>query len=164
MTNADKLKIGLDFHGVITDNPEYFKVFLPTKRCAADMKFMLSVAVRRLRLKSFLWQWGIKYTDIFAIVDYYDARGCVTFYENGEFKVPDKLWNCAKAAYCDENGINIHIDDTMSYSEGFTTPFCFYDVKTRHCRTQDQKVINLEVSPKAALDDIEIFVSESRKK
>lgn len=52
MTNADKLKIGLDFHGVITDNPEYFKV-LPTKRCAADMKFMLSVAVRRLRLKSF---------------------------------------------------------------------------------------------------------------
>lgn len=27
MTNADKLKIGLDFHGVITDNPEYFKVF-----------------------------------------------------------------------------------------------------------------------------------------
>ena len=52
----------------------------------------------------------------------------------------------------------------MSYSEGFTTPFCFYDVKTRHCRTQDQKVINLEVSPKAALDDIEIFVSESRKK
>ena len=27
MTSADKLKIGLDFHGVITDNPEYFKVF-----------------------------------------------------------------------------------------------------------------------------------------
>ena len=51
----------------------------------------------------------------------------------------------------------------MSYSEDFTTPFCFYDVKTRHCRTQDQKVINLEVSPKAALDDIEIFVSENRK-
>lgn len=107
---------------------------------------------------------GHKIYGYFAIVDYYDARGCVTFYENGEFKVPDKLWNCAKAAYCDENGINIHIDDTMSYSEGFTTPFCFYDVKTRHCRTLDQKVINLEVSPKAALDDIETFVRENRKK
>ena len=147
MTNADKLKIGLDFHGVITDNPEYFKVFA-------------NEALRR-GYEIHVISGG---PDIFAIVDYYDARGCVTFYENGEFKVPDKLWNCAKAAYCDENGINIHIDDTMSYSEGFTTPFCFYDVKTRHCRTQDQKVINLEVSPKAALDDIEIFVSESRKK
>ena len=163
MTSADKLKIGLDFHGVITDNPEYFKVFA-NEALRRGYEIHIISGGPKATIEKFLQQWGIKYTDIFAIVDYYDARGCVTFYENGEFKVPDKLCNCAKAAYCDENGINIHIDDTMSYSEGFTTPFCFYDVKTRHCRTLDQKVINLEVSPKAALDDIETFVRENRKK
>ncbi len=163
MTSADKLKIGLDFHGVITDNPEYFKVFA-NEALRRGYEIHIISGGPKATIEKFLQQWGIKYTDIFAIVDYYDARGCVTFYENGEFKVPDKLWNCAKAAYCDENGINIHIDDTMSYSEGFTTPFCFYDVKTRHCRMLDQKVINLEVSPKAALDDIETFVRENRKK
>lgn len=124
MTNADKLKIGLDFHGVITDNPEYFKVFA-NEALRRGYEIHVISGGPKATIEKFLRQWGIKYTDIFAIVDYYDARGCVTFYENGEFKVPDKLWNCAKAAYCDENGINIHIDDTMSYSEGFTTPFCF---------------------------------------
>lgn len=128
MTSADKLKIGLDFHGVITDNPEYFKVFA-NEALRRGYEIHIISGGPKATIEKFLQQWGIKYTDIFAIVDYYDARGCVTFYENGEFKVPDKLWNCAKAAYCDENGINIHIDDTMSYSEGFTTPFCFYDVK-----------------------------------
>ena len=163
MTKGNKLKIGLDFHGVITDNPAYFKVFANEALHRGHEVHIISGGPQAT-IEKFLQEWGIQYTNIFAIVDYYDARGCVTFYENGEFKVPDKLWNSAKASYCKKNGIDIHIDDTMSYSGGFATHFCFYDVKTRHCRTQNEKIINLEVSPLASLDDIETFVHTHRHK
>lgn len=158
MSAGRKLKIGLDFHGVITDNPEYFKAFSELAVKEGHEIHVISGGPKET-ITQFLNRWGIKYSDIFAIVDYYDAKGCVTFFENGEFKVDEKLWNCAKAAYCEENHIDIHIDDTIRYSEGFKTPFCFYDVRTRHCSIRDKKIINLSASPKVALKEIVDFVT-----
>lgn len=157
-----KMKIGLDFHGVITDNPEYFKHFTGL---AVEKNYEIHVISGgpMETIVDFLKRWGIHYTTIFAIVDYYDAKGCVTFFENGEFQVDDKLWDCAKAIYCDENNIDIHIDDTARYSDGFKTPFCFYDIKTRHCSIKDKKVIDLGISPKHALEEIEDFVKSQKR-
>lgn len=154
------LKIGLDFHGVITDNPAYFKILADLAISRGDEIHIISGGPQ-LTIIQFLNKWGIKYTSVFAIVDYYDARGDVRFFENGEFKVDDKLWNRAKAKYCKEHKIDIHIDDTLKYSEGFETPFCIYDGQNRRCRTKDT-VIDLSVSPEQSLNEIENFIKQKR--
>lgn len=58
MTNADKLKIGLDFHGVITDNPEYFKVFA-NEALRRGYEIHVISGGPKATIEKFLRQWGI---------------------------------------------------------------------------------------------------------
>lgn len=66
MTSADKLKIGLDFHGVITDNPEYFKVFA-NEALRRGYEIHIISGGPKATIEKFLQQWGIKYTDILPL-------------------------------------------------------------------------------------------------
>ena len=134
MNNRRRIKIGLDFHGVITDNPDFFCAFT-------------AEAVRRL-----LDDWHISYTTIFAILDFYEHLGKVKYFSNGEFKVKDALWNTAKARYCQENRIDFHIDDSQTYAKWFSTPFCCYNQAGKECSTQTQ------IKAADALDEIERLV------
>ncbi len=158
MSAEDKIKIGLDFHGVITDNPEYFKGFAEEALARGHEIHVISGGPKKT-IAEFLKKWGIKYSRVFTIIDFYDARGQVTFFENGEFKVPAELWDSAKAKYCRDKHIDIHIDDTDRYSGGFTTPFCFYDGHTKHCRLANNTMINLSDTPEAGILAIEKFVA-----
>lgn len=53
--------------------------------------------------------------------------------KNGEALVEGQTWNTAKAAYCKENGIDLHIDDSQIYQTCFLTPFCLYDAQENSC-------------------------------
>ena len=95
MNNRRRIKIGLDFHGVITDNPDFFCAFTAEAvRRGYEVHIITggpAEVVRRL-----LDDWHISYTTIFAILDFYEHLGKVKYFSNGEFKVKDALWNTAK--------------------------------------------------------------------
>ncbi len=147
------IKIGLDFHGVITKHPEYFSEFC---RCALSRGYEIHIITGGPQkvVEEYLRKHQILYTVIFAILDFYDAKGDVDFFDNGEFKVPDQLWNSAKAEYCITKGINMHIDDSTQYAKWFTTPFCHYDAQTRKCLTSENIEIDFSQAADVALNQI----------
>lgn len=154
MPNKKTLKIGLDFHGVITANPKYFKDFCGLAINKGYEIHVISGGPEQT-IMQFLEKWGIKYTAIFAIVDYWDALGMVTFFEDGTFKVDEKFWDEAKGLYCDEHEIDLQIDDTSKYSKSFTTPFCHYDAKHHCCTLDNGQKIDLHDNPSQSLAEIE---------
>ena len=127
-----KPKIGVDFHGVINTNPDFFREF-----CREALKIGLEVYIisggPRETILSYLNQYQIPYTKLWCIFDYYEQRHQVEFYDDGSFHVDDELWNKAKAEYCKEHNICIHIDDSVIYGREFATPYCRYDEKANSC-------------------------------
>lgn len=72
------IKIGLDFHGVITKHPEYFSEFC---RCALSRGYEIHIITGGPQkvVEEYLRKHQILYTVIFAILDFYDAKGDVDF-------------------------------------------------------------------------------------
>jgi len=125
-------KIGIDFHGVITADPELFKTFCQTIRKQGIKVYIISGGPFA-DVKSCLTKHGIEYDVIWAIYDYYEQKGTVKRFSDGTFQVPTKLWNQAKAEYCQKEGITFHIDDSPIYGRYFTTPYCRYDINADSC-------------------------------
>ena len=127
-----KTKIGVDFHGVINTKPDFFREF-----CRAALKFGMEVYIisggPRETILAYLNQYQIPYTKLWCIFDYYEQRHQVEFYDDGSFHVDNELWNKAKAEYCKEQNICIHIDDSAIYGREFATPYCRYDEKANSC-------------------------------
>ena len=128
------LKIGIDYHGVITDNPAFFKEFNTLALQKGISIYVLSGG-RKAEIKDYLLAHQIPYSEIFSILDFYDAQNKVTFLADGSFKVDDELWNNAKARFCLEEGIAFHIDDSPLYGETFETPFCLYHNRAQICQS-----------------------------
>lgn len=154
-----RLKIGLDFHGVINERPEYFAEF-----CRETIRHGWEIHIitggPQDVVKKMLDDWKVPYTNVFAILDYYDASGQVTHYDTGEFKVPEKLWDMAKAEYCSSQGINIHIDDSTKYGKWFLTPYCHYDKVAHSCITPSRYEVNFSNPPAEALAQIAEIISK----
>ncbi len=153
-----KIKIGLDFHGVISSRPQYFAEF---SRLVLALGYELHIITGGPAdvVSKMLKDWHIRYTGLFAILDYYDAKGEVDYYENGEFKVPEELWDSAKAEYCMAKGINLHVDDSMAYARWFMTPYCIYDKESQTCQTEGNFKIDFSSSPQEAVNQIENIVN-----
>ena len=134
-----KTKIGVDFHGVINAKPDFFREF-----CREALKIGLEVYIisggPRETILSYLNQYQIPYTKLWCIFDYYEQRHQVEFYDDGSFHVDDELWNKAKAEYCKEHNICIHIDDSVIYGREFATPYCRYDEKANSCVLNGQQI------------------------
>ncbi|HBO50024.1 MAG TPA: hypothetical protein DD619_04485, partial [Alphaproteobacteria bacterium] len=116
-----KSKIGVDFHGVINTRPDFFREF-----CREALKIGMEVYIisggPRETILAYLNQYRISYTKLWCIYDYYEQRHQVEFYDDGSFHVADELWNKAKAEYCKEQNICVHIDDSAIYGREFATP------------------------------------------
>lgn len=130
--NDRRLKIGLDYHGVIDQRPAYFAGFCSLARARGHKVYIISGGPVPL-LKAYLKENKIGYDFIFAISDYYQALGCVKQDKNGNLFVPRKLWNKAKAEFCRRTEIDFHIDDSQSYLKWFSTPFCLYRKSDNSC-------------------------------
>lgn len=160
MLQEDKkvLKIGLDFHGVINDNPDYFAAFSKEAQRRGHEIHVITGGPYKI-VDVYLKKHKVEYTKIFSITDFYEAeaKGKVEYFPNGEIKVPDDLWNNAKAIYCLTNNIDIHIDDTALFSKEFKTPFCHYDDLEKKCFVAGGFVLDLSLTSKVALDEIEKY-------
>ena len=134
-----KPKIGVDFHGVINTKPDFFREF-----CREALKIGLEVYIisggPRETILAYLNQYQIPYTKLWCIFDYYEQRQQVEFYDDGSFRIDDELWNKAKAEYCKEHNICIHIDDSAIYGREFVTPYCRYDEKANSCVLNGQQI------------------------
>ncbi|MBO7556755.1 MAG: hypothetical protein J6T72_05120 [Alphaproteobacteria bacterium] len=147
------LRVGMDFHGVITENPTFFRDFSALLFEKGHSVYIVSGGPYSVE-KNFLDIWGVKYTEIFSLLDHFARRGQVEYFANGNFKVPDCLWNEEKGIYCRNNDISVHIDDTLQYSKNFTTPFCWYNQKDGIGTIGEEK-INFNLSPGEVLLSIE---------
>ena len=146
-----KPKIGVDFHGVINTKPDFFREF-----CRAALKFGMEVYIisggPRETILSYLNQYQIPCTKLWCIFDYYEQRHQVEFYNDGSFHDDDELWNKAKAEYCKEHNICIHIDDSVIYGREFATPYCRYDEQSNSCVLNGQQIYL--ANPASALSQI----------
>lgn len=155
---SEKLKIGVDFHGVITSAPSFFRDFNGLALRRGHEIHVVSGGPYLVE-RDFLNSWQIGYTEIFALVDYFAGRGKVTYFNNGNFKVPDELWNRAKAEYCRQNNIAIQIDDTAMYGTYFSTPFALYSASEHNCRIGGQ-IIDFSSSPEQSLNAVEAYLRQ----
>ena len=146
-----KSKIGVDFHGVINTKPDFFREF-----CREALKIGLEIYIisggPRETILAYLNQYQIPYTKLWCIYDYYEQRHQVEFYDDGSFHIDKELLNKAKAEYCKEQNICVHIDDSAIYGREFATPYCRYDEQSNSCILNGNK-ISLE-NPAQALQQI----------
>lgn len=151
---SQKLKIGLDYHGVIDQNPIYFGK-LCTEARKRGHKIYIITGGPLAKVRQDLASDHISYDFIFAISDYYQALGKIEQAEDGSLIVPKYLWNIAKAEFCRRNHINIHIDDSSDYLHWFSTPFCLYDKRGNVCHMSPGISFNFSQSPKSAVISME---------
>ena len=152
-----KLKIGLDYHGVISRYPHYFSQFSKEVLAKGHELHIITGGPQEI-IEKRLKQEHINYSFIFAILDHYASLGEVRYFSNGEFKIDDDLWNKAKAEYCLKNNIDLHIDDSFCYGLWFNTPYCFYDPHKQSGIIDSSYKIDFKQSPSQVLDVIEKFV------
>ena len=153
------MKIGLDIHGVITANSNFFSVF---SKLALEQGHKVHIitgsmvtTARIAKLESF----GIVWTHFFSITDYHKNLGTnITFSDQDNPWIEDSLWDKTKADYCEDQKIDFHIDDTSRYGIFFKTPFALYDSTNNlikwHIRNDKQGVILLS-TPEKLLEDIQ---------
>ena len=142
-------KIGIDFHGVISSQPEVFEVFTKEIRKHGVEVFVISGGPEKDIIK-YMYRYHIEYDHVWGILDYYETQGQVAYFDDGSFQVPTELWNRAKAEYCAKEGIEFHIDDSNVYGKYFVTPYCKYDISGGVCELGDRLKVDFNKPIKAA--------------
>ena len=116
------MKIGIDYHGVINSNPEFFKKFADSA-LKENHRIVILSGSSADEVETYLTTYQIPFSEIYSLLDDFKSRGLVQFYEDGSFFVNNDIWNKAKAKYCLEHKVDVHIDDSMLYGAYFQTPF-----------------------------------------
>ena len=158
---AQHLKVGIDFHGVITAIPDFFRKFNQTLLEQGHLVYILSGGSRQ-DVREFLQEHEIPYSVIWSIKDYFAAKNKIKYFPNGSFKVEDSLWDNAKAKYCQRKKIDFHIDDSKVYGREFKTPYCHYDAQKHHCVVGKKEVfmLDLQLPPAVVVKEILRFLEK----
>jgi hypothetical protein len=124
------MKLGLDYHGVITANPALFSTIT---KIMEEWEYEVHIITgSRITewLKERLAEYGIYYTHLFSISDYHHDIGTpMSGYEDHQPKIDDEIWDRTKAEYCARQKISLHIDDSEVYGTYFTTPYALFNGK-----------------------------------
>ncbi len=129
MITNHRLKIGLDYHGLIDINKSFFSDFCIEAKHRGHNIYIITGGPKVL-VEDELNKSNIKHDFVYAISDYYQALKIINQSKNGRLYISDDLWDNAKAEFCYKNRVDIHIDDNMKYLELFSTPYCCYDKLT----------------------------------
>lgn len=155
-------KIGIDFHGVLNTSPLFFQSFCELILANEGEVYIISGGPHAAILQ-FLDVWQIKFTKVWCIYDYFEAKDEIMFLPDGSFHVEDEAWNAAKGNYCFRNNINVMIDDSLIYGKYFTTPYCLYDEYSKKGKLLG-KTIDFSADPAQSLERImKILDSQSLK-
>lgn len=114
-----KLKLGLDFHGVIDTFPEYMSL-LSTLLVEAGHEVHIVTGLKRdSGIEAELDKFGIKFTHYFSIVEQLESDGVTIIWRDG-LPYADKIyWDIAKRDYCQKNDIDMMLDDSPVYRDTF---------------------------------------------
>lgn len=122
------MKIGIDFHNVITDHYAFFSELarLFTKE---GHEVHIITGSKKEKLLRELKDYPMMYNEIFSMVDYASNNKIEVWHdEKGDPWMDDDSWNKLKANYCKENKIDIHFDDSTVYGQFFSTPYCQFSL------------------------------------
>ena len=126
---VDKFKLGLDIHGVVDAMPEFFSFLTDYFIKNGGEVHIITGGRWDSEFEKQLNDFGVKWTHKFSVYDYLkesDAEviGKVQFPDGTiQKKFKNEDWDLIKSQYCKENGIDLHIDDTLIYNNFFSTPF-----------------------------------------
>ena len=118
------IKIGLDLHGVIDKDPEFFSD-LSKYMIKKDNEVYIITGHEEGKdldneLKKYkMWDW---HTSILSITSYQKNNGTSIEYLNGDKTQPmmnQVIWDTTKAVLCYRNKIDIMIDDSPIYGQYF---------------------------------------------
>ena len=124
-----KFKLGLDIHGVVDAMPEFFSFLTDSFIKNGGEVHIITGGRWDSEFEKQLNDFGVKWTHKFSVYDYLkesDAEviGKVQFPDGTiQKKFKNEDWDLIKSQYCKENGIDLHIDDTLIYNNFFSTPF-----------------------------------------
>lgn len=137
------MKIGLDIHGVISDNPQFWVEFISAVQDTGIEIHILSGPTKSQILEE-LSGFGIGKYDVrvFSIVDYHKEVGTpmkqddkgqwhTVKQENGVWVQDQYVWDKTKADYCLKHGIDLMIDDSDAYGYFFRTPYARFFSKNK---------------------------------
>ncbi len=125
------IKIGLDIHGVINSVPKFFSE-LSQIITNAHGEIHIITGAKFEKVVDFLEKNNIVYTHFFSIVEEANKSGHkVEYDENGDPWVDLEFWNRAKAKYCKDKHIDLHIDDSEEYVKHFVTPYAIFKNKNK---------------------------------
>jgi hypothetical protein len=127
-----KIKIGFDMHGVIDTKPEFFRTLIKLLVDNGHEVHIITGA-KSVQEKNTLKELGIPFTHVFSITEHYEKLGTpISWDEKGEPHLNAYLWDKAKAAYCKEHDIDLHLDDSDIYHYFFKTPYARFFAKDSH--------------------------------
>lgn len=145
-------RIGLDFHKVISADPQFFYRFCLAANAEGFEIYIISGGPEKY-VRQFLRQQQIEYDCLWCIFDYYKDKEKVIYHSDGSFMMNDEVWNRAKAEYCRAHKIAVHIDDSLIYGKYFTTPYCLYNPQTKNGLIGDCEV-NFDADAAEVLQNI----------
>ena len=155
--HKNDIKIGIDFHGVLANRPEYFIEFC-RRVVQKGWELHIISGGPKVEIKEWLKKNDVFYTKLYTILEQCTKNNEVTFFEDGTFHVDDKIWNRAKGDYCKKENISLHIDDSKEYYPYFSTPFCLYDSCKKKCVIKNGVSIEFVPDFDAVISKIEDYL------
>jgi len=120
------MKFGIDIHGVADYKRKFFSTF--SKRAIENGHeiYIITGSLLTPKLIYYLLDIDMKWSYIFSVADYLIDQGVECRFSSPDNPwFPDDDWNRAKGEFCKMEGINLHFDDSKTYSKYFNTPYIF---------------------------------------
>ena len=117
------MKFGFDIHGVIDRHPTLYQSMMTALvSCGHEVHIITGIKhdiVRPTLIKLGFIE-GEQYTAFFSIHEQAEQQGIhITIDDDNRPHFDPQFWLTAKANYCHDNGINLHIDDSCEYGQHF---------------------------------------------
>lgn len=113
-------KYGFDIHGVIDKKPRLYSKL--TKRLIEnehEVHIITGVQIND-RVLNKLKELNISYTHLFSITNYHESIGTeITYTDPDHPHMDNEIWDKTKAEYCEQHGIDLHVDDSEDYGKYF---------------------------------------------
>ncbi|KKL81134.1 hypothetical protein LCGC14_1997800 [marine sediment metagenome] len=129
--------IGVDLHGVIDDDPEWFREilldFIGDGEYKAFTIYIISGPSKediKKELEKYKLYQGLHFDEIISVVDYLKETGAEMWQDDrGRWWTHDKEWWEVKAKICEKYGVDLMIDDKKEwapYFKNIETKFLLY--------------------------------------
>lgn len=127
----EKLKLGLDIHGVIDAEPEFFSALAYDYIAQGHEVHIITGITESDEVINELKSYGMQWTHFHSVSDHLQKSGIELLPHSTERHpfYPNNCWDPAKGIYCAVNNITVHYDDTPRYGEFFKTPFLLWNRK-----------------------------------